>query len=414
MATIQLSGSSDLSFDPTSAAFAADPYSVYEQLRREESLPYFEDIGAHLVSRFADVTRLAQDKKMVRAMSGIFSSEEIEKQKRINNFHDMPDHERFVQFSLLDSEGEIHSRLRKQVFKVFSPAAIQRLRGTVQTFFDDLIDALDSTEVDFIEDLAAIVPGHVIGHLIGVPLEDRPKLRVWSEDIVQYWDVNRTPEKKKLAEDTTTEFYEYLCDLLRERRKQPQDDLLSLLIEAQAAGSLNEDELISTCMLILKAGHGSTLDVLGTGMYSLLRFPEQMARLRSDPSLIDSAVQEMFRFESPLPFFHRFATEDTEIGASRYAKATKFILLYGAANRDATQFERADEFDIGRKPNRHLAFGGGAHFCLGNHLARLNMDIMFTTLLRRFSQIELAQNNPEFKRGLAIRGLKRLQVSLRP
>ena len=176
---------------------------------------------------------------------------------------------------------------------------------------------------------------------------------------------------------------------------------------------MNEDEFISTCMLILMAGHGSTIDVLGSGLHALLRFPDQMDKLRADPGLIRTAIPEMFRYESPLPFFHRYATEETEIAGRPFPRGTKFGLLYGAANRDPAQFERADEFDIARHPNRHLAFGGGAHFCLGNHLARLDMEVIFTALLRRFSRIELAEQ-PVYKRGLSVRGPRSLALFLHP
>lgn len=409
----ELSGSvSDDWFDPMSVEFAADPYPFYARLRAEKEHRYFSDLEARLVSRFDEVNQIVLDRKMVRVMQDLFSEEEIQAQKRINNFHDMPNHERFVQFSLLDSEGEVHARLRKTVFKLFTPSGIEKLRSAVQTFVDGLIDEFEGEELDFVEDFAARIPGHVIGQLIGVPDEDCSRLRRWSEDIVQYWDVNRTPEKKKLAEDTTTEFYEYLCDLIERRRREPRDDLVTLLVNAKEKGEMSEVELISTVMLILKAGHGSTLDVLSTGMLSLLKFPEQMSKLRNEPALMSTAVQEMFRFESPLPFFHRFALEEADIGGIRYPVGTKFIVLYGAANRDPSSFDQPDVFDVTRRPNRHLAFGGGAHFCLGNHLARLNMDVVFSTLLRRFSRIELREEDPKFKCGMAIRGLKQLRIGL--
>jgi cytochrome P450 len=164
-------------------------------------------------------------------------------------------------------------------------------------------------------------------------------------------------------------------------------------------------------MLILLAGLGSTIDVLGSGLHALLRFPDQMARLRAEPGLIQTAVPEMFRFESPLPFFHRYATAETTIAGHAFPRGTKFGLLYGAANRDPTQFDHPDRFDPGRRPNRHLAFGGGAHFCLGNHLARLDMEVIFSTLLRRFARIELIEE-PPYKRGLSVRGPQSLRIAV--
>jgi len=384
-------------FNPLSSEFAKDPYASYAILRSRKQLSYFADFDIWLVSRFADVTDIIMNRRMVRTPESFLSAGQVAAQKRRENFHDMPYHSRFVQFSLLDSEGEVHFRLRRQVFGMLTAVSIEGLRSYVQEFVDKQIDALmDRNEIDFVEDFAAGIPGHIIGRILGVPEEDCPRLRAWSENIVQYFD------------------YEYLKVLKAERSKSPQDDLISQLIKAENAGKLNEDEFISTCMLILMAGHGSTIDAMGSGMHTLLRFPEQMLRLRRDPSLISTAVQEMFRFESPLPFMHRYNTEDIEINGQSFSKGTRFGVLYGSANRDPEQFENPDDFDIVRQPNKHLAFSRGAHFCMGNHLSRLDMEIVFTALLKRFSKIRLAGDEPEYRRGLSVRGPKSLQIELTP
>ena len=410
-----MSPSTDLSFAPLSDAFAQDPYPFYAALRDRKGLTYFEDFDIWLAATFDDVSEIVQNGKMVRSMDHIASAEEIADMKRAQNWHDMPHHSRFVQFSLLDSDGDIHDRLRKQVFRLFTPVMVGKLRDDIQAYVDRLFDSLsDRTEIDFIEDLAAHVPGHIIGRVLGVPDEDCPQLRIWSENIVQYFDIDRTNERKELAERNTTEFYHYLQTLKAKRERAPQDDLLSLMIEAERAGQMNEDEFISTAMLILMAGHGSTIDVLGSGMHALLKFPKELQRLREDPSLMKTAVQEMFRYESPLPFFHRYSTEDMTVCGDTYPRGTKFGVLYGAANRDPGQFPDADRFDVGRTPNWHIAFGRGAHFCLGNHLARLDMDIIFSTLLKRFRTIELVDHNVTYKRGLSVRGPEALRLAWQP
>ena len=402
-------------FNPLSSEFAKDPYASYATLRKRQQLFYFEDFDIWLVSRFRDVTDVIMNRRMVRTPESFLSAEQVAAQKRRENFHDMPHHSRFVQFSLLDSEGEVHLRLRKQVFSMLSAVSIEGLRSYIQEFVDKRVDDLnDRGEIDFVEDFAAGIPGHVIGRLLGIPEEDCDRLRVWSENIVQYFDIDRSDERKALAEETTKEFYDYLKVIKAERSKAPQDDLISQLISAEHAGKINEDEFISTCMLILMAGHGSTIDAMGSGMHALLRFPEQMQRLRRDPSLIGTAVQEMFRYESPLPFMHRYTTEDVEINGQSFSKGTRFGVLYGSANRDPQQFENPDSFDITRQPNRHLAFSRGAHFCMGNHLSRLDMEIVFTTLLRRFSKITLTGKEPEYRRGLSVRGPESLQIELVP
>jgi len=400
-------------FDPLSEDFARDPYPTYASLRSHGPW-YWEAGGMWLLSRFADVQAAAVNPKLVRTTGELMTPDEIEAEQRRANWHDMPSHSRFVQFSLLDSDGEVHQKLRRRLFGEFTNARIQALRAEVEVHVDHLIeDVMGKGEFDFIEDFAAHVPGHIIGRLLGVPDEDCVILRTWSENIVQYFDVDRSDAKKALAEATTTEFYHYLSALSDQRRRAPKDDLMSRLVAAHDAGELSEDEYISTCMLILMAGHGSTIDVLGTGLNALLRFPGEMQRLRGDVSLIATAVHEMFRFESPLPFFHRYATETLEINGFTVSKGAKIGLLYGCANHDEAAFPDAARFDASRTPNRHLAFGGGAHFCLGNHLARMDMEIIFTRLLRRFSRIERVEA-PVYKPGLAARGPQALRLYVHP
>lgn len=401
-------------FAPFSSEFARNPYKTYAAMRREPNFWHDPASEQFFISRYDDIVEATKNPNLVRSLEAFLDQDEVAEVKQRQNLHDMPYHSRLIQTNLLDSDGEKHDRIRKKVFKHFMPISVARLRDSVQAYVNGLMDRIaDEREIDFVEDLAAPVPGHVIDNLLGFPDDDREKLRQWSDDIVQYFDIDKSDERKKLAEEATEEFYEYICSICADRTINKQDDLISHFIEIRAAGQFSEEEFASTCMLILMAGHGSTLDVLGSGMHSLLRFPEQMTRLRQDPSLIDTAVQEMFRFESPLPYFHRYAAKDCEIGGQHYPKGTRFGLLYGSANRDPEQFDDADEFHIGRRPNRHVAFGGGAHFCLGNHISRLNMSIVFVTLLERFSDIELIEE-PEYKPGLAIRGPRNLSIRLTP
>ena len=402
-------------FDPSSAAFAADPYPVYNALRELNAPFYYPPMDMHLLARYADVDLAARNPHMLRSANTLLSAEEIANAQRAANWHDMPNHQRFVQFSLLETDGAVHQRLRRLVLREFSKTLIERHRDMIQHYVDVLFDELlEQREIDFIADLAAHIPGHVIGRVLGVPDEDCPQLRVWSENVVQFFDVERTDKHKQLAEQATTEFYHYLLDLISQRRTTPRKDLLTTLVMAHQAGELDETELISTSMLILMAGHGSTIDVLGTGMYALLRHPDQLARLRAQPQWMPAAVQEMFRYESPLPFFHRYAGETVTVMGRQYPAGTKFGLLYGSANRDPAYFPAADQFDAGRSPNRHLAFGRGAHLCLGNNLARLDMEIIFTTLLQRCRRMELLDDQPRYRAGLASRGLHSLRVRLVP
>ncbi|MEM1237633.1 MAG: cytochrome P450 [Pseudomonadota bacterium] len=396
-------------FDPQSAGFAEDPYAVYDTMRGGGPF-YYADVETWMLSRAADIEQVARDPAMVRTRDHLIGEEERRAEQRKIGWHDMPYHERFVQTNLLESEGETHKRLRKLVMRDFSAGMVARQRDTIQAYVDRLLGDLDGREVfDFIEDFAAHVPGHIIGRVIGVPDEDCPQLRVWSEEVVRFFDVGRGPDDKRRAEAATKEFYEYLVWLIGERRKASADDLLTRMIGHVDAHKMSEDELIATAMLILMAGHGSTIDVLGSGMHALLRFPDQHRRLREDAGLMPHAVQEMFRFEPPLPYFHRFSTEDAVIGGQAFPAGTRFGLLYAAGNRDPEAFERPNEFLVDRQTNTHLSFGRGAHFCLGNHLARLDMDVIFSTCHRLFAEIELAEE-PVYKRGLSVRGPKALMI----
>jgi len=401
----------DFVFDPQSDAFASDPYPTYAALREHEKPWYFAGYDIWLLSRYADVQAAAVQPRLIRSLDGIATPDEIAEQTRRDNWHDMPFHSRFVQFSMLNSDGEVHQRLRKMLFREFQNASLKRLQAEIDAHVAGLIAGLPE-EFDFIADLADHVPGHVIGRFLGVPDADCAILRVWSENIVQYFDIERTDARKALAEATTAEFYRYLISLSDERRRRPQDDLISRLLVLWDAGELSEDEYISTCMLILMAGHGSTIDVLGSGLLALLKHPDQIQALRDDPGLMPTAVQEMVRYDSPLPFFHRNASEDFELNGFPVKKGMKLGLLYASANRDEAMFPDAGRFDIRRTPNRHLSFGGGAHFCLGNHLARMEMEAVFAGLLARFAQLDLAAE-PEWKRGLSFRGVKGLKIAAR-
>jgi len=401
-------------FDPLSPSFAQDPYSVYDRLRQSPEPVFFAPMNCQLLSRYEDVEGAARNPVMVRSLEAFSDEATIREQQVQANFHDMPNHERFVQFSMLERDGEVHRRLRMVVLREFSKAFIEKHRTMVQTYVNALLDdVLQKDNIEFVEDLAAQVPGHIIGKILGVPDEDCPQLRTWSEDIVQYFDADRTPENKARAENATTELYEYLLKQIEQRRQSPTEDLLTTLVQAEASGELNETELVSTSLLILAGGHGSTIDVLGTGMLALITNPDQLQRLRDDPSLMPTAVQEMFRYDAPLPFFHRYASEEVEVMGRVYPKGTRFGLLYGSANRDPEAFPEADDFRVDRVPNRHVAFGRGAHLCLGNNLARLNMDIIFSTLLRRVSSFELDVTEPLFRPGLSSRGLTSLPLRIR-
>lgn len=402
----------EFSFQPFTPEFARDPYAVYSRMREDFPVYYHKGWDMHLFSTYEDISTLVNDPRLVRTLDHEMTADEMASKRERENWQATPNFSRYVRVNILDSEGELHDRLRRLVFRVFTVKRVSLLRNFVQHLVDERIrDVIDYGKMDFIEDFVAPIPGAVIGKLLGVPEQDRHMLRDWSEKIVQFYEPEKTEEDTQKAEEASGEFADYLINLAEHSHQNPEQDLISELVAAESEGQINRDELISTCMIVLMAGHGSTIDVSGNGMLALLQHRQQMEKLQAQPSLIQTAVQEMFRYDSPLPFFHRFMLEDMEYKGYKFNKGTKIGVLYGSANRDPAQFLNPESFEIERQPNRHLAFGTGLHFCLGNHLARLNMDVMFTSLLQNFSSLSLECEQPEFRVGLASRGLKSLPVA---
>jgi unspecific monooxygenase len=302
--------------------------------------------------------------------------------------------------------------LRRLVSAALDPRRIRKLRDRVQAVVNELLERIaPHGNMEFLEELAVPLPVHMISELLGWPAEQRDRLRPWSAHIVRLYEKDYTREDEARAENAATEFSAALNDLADERGRTPRDDLVSALVAVRDHGNrLSRDELVATCILLLNAGHEATVNGAGNGLLALLRHPEQLARLRSEPTLIGTAIEELLRFDAPLQLFHRFVLEDFEHAGVKFARGDMVGFLYGSANRDPQGFERADELDLARKPNSHLAFGAGTHFCLGAPLARLELDVLFTTLLRRLPNIRLYGGKPEFRRGLVFRGLKQLRV----
>lgn len=402
-----------MTFDPGDPEFGRNPWPAYAALRAQPGLHWHAPFGGWLASRKADVQAIVTDRRMVRQIA-VFAPDRAAEAQRAGNFHDMPFHERFVQTSMLEIDGPDHDRLRRAVFPFFTKTRLAALGPAIDACVAGLLDSvLPRERFDFVADLAAPLPGLMIGRLIGTPDADAPMMTQWSEDVVSYFDIDRSDAKKARAEDATRLFHDYLVRLRDDRRAAPRDDLMTALIGAEDQGILRGDELIATVMQILHAGHGSTIDVMASGMHALLAHPDQMARLRADPGLMPTAVQEMFRYASPLPFFHRYASEDVTIAGQDWPQGTKFGVLYASANRDPAAFDDPDLFDVGRAPNPHIAFGGGPHFCLGNNLSRLNMESLFTALLARTGAIA-ADGEARWKTGLQAHGPTFLPVRVTP
>lgn len=278
-----------------------------------------------------------------------------------------------------------HTWLRKLVTKAFTLRMVENMRTHIQDIVHDLLDAVHARRrFDIIQDLAFPLPVIVIAELIGVPTQDREYFKDWTAALARSLDPIITPEITQAADKATEDLIAYFTTLVTERRDSPQDDLLSGLIAAEKEGDrLDEDELLATAILLFAAGHKATMDLIGNGMLALFRNPDQMARLKADPSLIKTAVEEFLRYDGSVQITARVALEDIEVGGKTICKNQQALLLLGAANRDPAHFPDPDQLDITRHENPHLTFGHGIHHCLGAPLARVEAQIAINSMLRR-------------------------------
>jgi cytochrome P450 len=321
--------------------------------------------------------------------------------------------------SLLENEPPAHTRLRRLVAAAFARGHVERLQPRIAELALALADQLaaagsDGSAVDLIELYAEPLPVQVIAELLGVPPSDWYLLRPWSNAIVKMYEYDVSDEQRAAAERASAEFVEYLRGMVAERRHALTDDLVSSLIaETDSDGArLTEDELITTCTLLLNAGHEATVNVVGNGVLALGRHPVAWQQLLADRCLVEPAVEELIRYDSPLQLFERTAIADTSIGDVTVAQGQKIAALLGAANRDPAVFAEPDRFDIARPENPHLGFGAGIHFCVGAPLARLELRTSVTTLSSRFPKLALAGEPPP-RTEFVIRGLRALPVSVR-
>ena len=387
-------------------AVVADPYPAFARAREVAPVQWHEGLGLWLAFTHAASNAVLRDRRLGRI------------------WRDKAPAERFESFNLihrnaiLEMEPPHHTRLRRLISTAFARGHVERLRPWVEELAGRLVDGLleesgGARPVDLLPGMAEQLPVAVIAELLGVPEADRPLLRPWSNAIVKMYEYGRTREREDDAERAAGEFVTYLRGLAAERRKAPGEDLVSHLVSVRDADGdrLTEDELVTTCILLLNAGHEATVNVTGNGTLALLRNPDQLQRLRDDRSLLPTAIEELMRFDSPLQLFERTATEDVEIGGITVEKGRKIAALLGAANRDPAVFAEPDILDVGRTDNPHVSFGAGVHFCIGAPLARVELQATFGALLDRTSSLELGGEpvrRPEF----VIRGLAELPVVL--
>jgi cytochrome P450 len=399
-----------LEFNPFLPEVHRDPYPLYHRLRVDSPV-HLNFSGVWLLTRFSDVQRILRD-------PAVFSSDSRNSDLYRAFMASIGDRDLGpigddTARSMLFTDPPDHDRLRKLVSQAFTARRIEAMRPHIRKIADGLIDELGPAgEFDVVAQLAYPLPITVICEMLGVPVADRRLFHGWSQQLVPILDPLVTLDVLDRANVAISAFHEYFDALAAERRTRPRDDLLSALIQAEDEGErLSHQELRTTCVLLLVAGHETTVNLISNGTVALLRNPAQMSALRSHPSLMRGAVEEMLRYDSPVQFVGRTVLKDIEIGGKKIVRGDQVVGIIGAANRDPAQFPNPDRFDISRRDVRHLSFSGGIHFCLGAQLARTEGQSAIAALVGRYPKLELATDHLEWRETVTLRGLKSLPVA---
>jgi cytochrome P450 len=308
-----------------------------------------------------------------------------------------------------------HTRLRRLVVRSFTPRVLEALRPAIEQLVDDLLrEAEGRASMDAISQFAYPLPAIVIGKLLGAPEDGREQFMRWSKTIVDFVGTGHADEARALAnEQTLEEFRAFLEPIIRDRRAHPQDDLISILASSDEGERLTEDEIVSTCIVLLFAGHETTANLIGNGLLALLRYPEQLALLRAEPERMPAAVEELLRYDSPVQRNRRLAMQDMTFGGKEIRQGDSVLVFMGSANRDPARFQDPEALDITRAPNPQMAFGHGIHFCAGAALTRLEAPIALRALLDRFPNVRLADDFEErWHRNITFRGLQSLELRI--
>ncbi len=403
-------GPAPAGFDPWSPAFVADPYPAYAALREQGRAVYCPPTGQWLVPHHADVGALLRDRRLGRTYLHRFSHEEF------GRTPPPPAHEPFHVLNgngLLDLEAPDHTRIRRLVSAAFTPRTVARLAPTVERLAGELIAAFVADGGgDLLTAVAEPLPVAVIAETLGIPEADRAPLRPWSAAICGMFELNPDEATAAAAVRASVEFSGYLRELIALRRRNPGDDLVSALIAAHRDGErLTEQEMVSTCVLLLNAGHEATVNTTVNGWWTLLRHPDALAALRAGPGALPTAVEELLRYDTPLQMFERWVLDDVELGGTVIPRGSEVALLFGSANRDPARFTDPDRLDLARADNPHVTFGAGIHYCLGAPLARLELAASFGALLAAAPRLRLLRE-PRWKPGYVIRGLTELVVEV--
>ena len=384
---------SGVAYNPLSDEVATDPYAVYRRLRDRDPVHRMRLVDAWVLTRYEHADAVLRDHKR-------FSAED-------RRFHDVG------LTTMLDIDPPDHTRLRALVSRAFTPRSVSRWHGRVQEIADRLQDAVAGQDrFDLIAALGYPLPVTVIAEMLGVPADDMDRFEGWSNDIALIVEPILTPAQVEAVRRATEALFAYFETIVEARQREPRNDIVSALLAAEEEGDkLSREELLSTMLLILVAGNETTRNLIGNGMLALLRHADQVQRLRDAPGLLEPAVDELLRYDSPVQLDGRVVRKDLEMGGKRLRAGQKVIALLGAANRDPAAFENPDALDIGRKERSHLSFGRGIHYCLGAPLALLEARIAFRGLLDRFASVRLAAQ-PRYRDGIVLRGVESLWIEV--
>ncbi len=389
-----------------------DPYGLFGRLRREAPiapLANFHQGPAWMVTRYEDVTAVLKDPRFSNERRKLLANESLAGSRWIPGIF-----RSFVNSMIMVDDPD-HARLRTLVHKSFTPKMIAQMAGRIEEISNNLLDRAEQDHpADLVSGFALPLPLTVISDMMGVPEEDRYKFRGWTS---RFLNSNMMSSRNLLAQvPSALAMNRFFRRMIALRRRQPQDDLITALVQAEEQGDrLNEDELSAMLFLLLLAGHETTVNLIGSGTLALLQHPTEMEKLQANPGLLDSAIEEMLRFTSPVQYIApRYALEDVELHGQHIPRGSAVMVAIASANRDEAVFPDPDRFDITRSPNRHIAFGLGIHYCLGAPLARLEARIAFQALLRRYPRMRLTvpAERLEWRASSALRGLVHLPVEL--
>lgn len=382
-----------------SSSFLENPYPFYDEIRETSPIYWLSSIThkGWFVTGYEEAVKILKDKRFQIRKPLPRNTKEYSELKSIQ------------EHMMLYKNPPEHTRLRKLFQKPFSEQQIQQLKPVIRKTVHDLLDQVEEKgKMEIIRDFAFPLPSMIIAELLGIPNEDRLKMKEWTNDLLGVIDLTRTNQTLHNGNEIAIQIQQYFNKLLLERRQKPKHDLISEILKFD---ELTEDEKMSSIILLMIAGHETTVNLIANSILTFLNHLDQLELLRQNPSLISSAIEECLRFESPTQITARYANENVKIGEIEIKRGEQVYIVLGAANRDPNKFEHPHQFQITRYPNPHLAFGSGIHYCLGSQLARLEAQIAVKSIFERFSNLALEEETIKWRKLIGFRALQALPVT---